>query len=233
VGLRDLSEQWGAYDRRDDQAVRPGFGLFEQVVGQHAADIVSGEDFITLIRNGGDSQTTGIGIVGEHQLRTDPLGQRKDVHHGRGLSWIGELDGGKPAVGFRLRGEAVEAGKPSGPEDRPDQSVSDPVKRRVGNWKAASFRGGAYQGTDSFAIPLHQVIQSLHAPMSGRFMARPSGNVGSAVDAGDLLRDALVVRGDDLRTVAPKHFVTAVGRRTMASGDHHARGSTGLQNGKR
>jgi len=130
VVLGDAAEQPRRDDRGDGQAVGP-LAAAQEMIAQQGADVVAGEALPSALRWRPHRQPVGVGVVGQHQVGLDLVGQRERQVEDVGLLGVRKRGGRELGVGFGLGRHDVGIGV-SGPfEHRLQRGRPHPVHRRV------------------------------------------------------------------------------------------------------
>ncbi|EAU68212.1 hypothetical protein STIAU_7739 [Stigmatella aurantiaca DW4/3-1] len=224
---------------RDDGGGHVGLGLLrplgEQVMPQQHPHLVAGEHAqrpVLVPRH--HRQPVRIRIIGEDQVRLVALGGGDGEIHRARLLGVGKAHRGKGAIWLLLLGHGVEPREAGGLHGPLHPHPAHPVHGGVDNGERLRPPSMQAQPEDGLEVRLAHRLRDVapEASRPGLGGGQQPHLIGRLhrVDGGG---DALIVRGDDLRAVAPVDLVAVVLRGIVAGGDHHRRTGPQAQRGER
>ena len=231
--LRDLARQLGGDDGLDHRAVRrevaQRLAALEDVVQQHAADLVAGHQVILArVVLDGDAHAVAVRVRAEDAVRAHLVGQLHSQRERRRVLRIGHLDGGEIRVGQLLLLDDVDILNADLLEDAADGLVAGAVERRIDDLEFLA-RGLHQLGLDGQRLDLRDVVvvhflaaDDLQQPLRLRLGLVHLHRVLVAVGA-DAREHLIGILRRHLRAVLPIDLVAVILRRVVAGGDDDAR----------
>ena len=206
------------------------------VVKQQNANLIAGEQLIAaVLALDGDAHAVGIGVGGQHQIRTGLFGQLKAEAQSLKYLGVGVRAGREVAVRVLLLGHDGDVGDADVPQNMGDRHEAGAVQRAVDQLEAGSLADtradgacldGGVEGVDAIlADILDQALR--HAVLKGN-------QLGTGQDVGFLNFGVNDVSGliGHLAAVRAVGLVAVVLGRVMAGCDHDARVAVVVAGGK-
>ncbi len=221
VSSSDAPEERAADDRRQHRGAAAVLGASKQIVGEEQTDLVARQELVPAVTRNCGGDTIAVRVVGNREVGVDFARELGDAIHRARLLRVRERDGGKPAVGLGLLGDALHVVELRGGQHAPKRFFGDAVKGRVGDPDRRPLRGVACERRDRFDVRVSGRFGVEYQPRRAPLVDGHALDLVHRLRPLDCAGDSPVMRRNDLSPIFPVDLVSVVARRIVARRDHH------------